>query len=97
MVGLKDFKNYKRKAPVFGCILDCQESRKVIMDIALKVGLSGNENEFERLLFPIEQSGSPMEIPAAVDPSPENYIDEEDWSWEEESVIEEDDDACVAV
>ena len=53
--------------------------------------------EFEKLLFPIEQSGSPMEIPAAVDPSPENYIDEEDWSWEEESVIDEDDDTSVAV
>ncbi len=97
MLGLKDLKNYKRKAPVFGCIPDCEESRKVIMDIALKVGLSGNENEFEKLLFPIEQSGSPMEIPAAVDPSPENYIDEEDWSWEEESVIDEDDDTSVAV
>ncbi len=97
MLGLKDFKNYKRKAPVFGCILDCEESRKVIMDISLKVGLSGNENEFERLLFPIEKSGSSMEIPAAIDPSPGNYIDDEDWSLEEESVIEEDDDACVAV
>jgi hypothetical protein len=38
-----------------------------------------------------------MEIPAAIDPSPGNYIDDEDWSLEEESVIEEDDDACVAV
>ena len=97
LLGLKDLKNYKRQAPVFGCIPDCEESRKVIRDIALKVGLSGNENEFEKLLFPIEQSGSPMEIPAAVDPSPENYIDEEDWSWEEESVIDEDDDTSVAV
>ncbi len=69
----------------------------MIRDIALKVGLSGNENEFEKLLFPIEQSGSPMEILAAVDPSPENYLDEEDWSWEEESVIDEDDDTSVAV
>jgi hypothetical protein len=97
LLGLKDLKNYKRQAPVFGCIPDCEESRKVIRDIAIKVGLSGNENEFEKLLFPIEQSGSPMEIPAAVDPSPENYIDEEDWSWEEESVIDEDDDTSVAV
>lgn len=97
MLGLKDLKNYKRKAPVFGCIPDCEESRKVIMDIALKVGLSGNENEFERLLFPIEKSGSSMEIPAAVDPSPENYIDDEDWSWDDESVIDEEDDASVAV
>ena len=97
LLGLKDLKNYKRQAPVFGCIPDCEESRKVIRDIALKVGLSCNENEFEKLLFPIEQSGSPMEIPAAVDPSPENYLDEEDWSWEEESVIDEDDDTSVAV
>lgn len=98
LLGLKDFKNYKRKAPVFGCIPDCEESRKVIMDIALKVGLSGNENEFERLLFPIEKSGSYMEIPAAVDPSPENYIDDEDWSLDDESVIdEEENDVCVAV
>ena len=68
------------------------------MDIALKVGLSGNENEFERLLFPIEKSGSYMEIPAAVDPSPENYIDDEDWSLDDESVIdEEENDVCVAV
>ncbi len=50
-------------------------------------------------LFPIEKSRiSSMEIPAAIDPSPGNYIDiVEDWSLEEESVIEEDDDACVAV
>lgn len=97
LLGLKDLKNYKRKVPVFGCIPDCEESRKVISDIALKVGLSGNENEFERLLFPIDRSDSSMEMPAAVDPSTENYPDEEDWSWEEESVIHEDDDACVAV
>jgi hypothetical protein len=97
MVGLKDFKNYKRKAPVFGCIPDCEESRKVIKDIALKLGLSGNEVEFERLLFSIEKSGSSMEIPATVDPSPENYPDEEDWSWDEECVIDEEDDASLAV
>jgi hypothetical protein len=77
LLGLKDLKNYKRQAPVFGCIPDCEESRKVIRDIALKVGLSCNENEFEKLLFPIEQSGSSMEIPPALDPSPENCINEE--------------------
>jgi hypothetical protein len=77
LLGLKDLKNYKRQAPVFGCIPDCEESRKVIRDIALKVGLSCNENEFEKLLFPIEQSGSSMEIPPALDPSPENCIIEE--------------------
>ena len=77
LLGLKDLKNYKRQAPVFGCIPDCEESRKVIRDIAIKVGLSGNENEFEKLLFPIERSVSSMEMPAPVDPSPENCIDEE--------------------
>ena len=77
LLGLKDLKNYKRQAPVFGCIPDCEESRKVIRDIALKVGLSCNENEFEKLFFPIEQSGSSMEIPPALDPSPENCINEE--------------------
>lgn len=97
LLGLKDLKNYKRKAPVFGCIPDCEESRKVIKDIALKLGLSGNEVEFERLLFSIEKSGSSMEIPATVDPSPENYPDEEDWSWDEECVIDEEDDASLAV
>ena len=98
LLGLKDLKNYKRQAPVFGCIPDCEESRKVIRDIALKVGLSCNENEFEKLLFPLEQTDSSMEIPVAVDPYPENYIDDDDWSWNNESVIdEEENDASVAV
>ena len=54
--------------------------------------------EFEGLLFPLEQTDSSMEIPVAVDPYPENYIDDDDWSWNNESVIdEEENDASVAV
>lgn len=110
LLGLKDLKNPKRKAPVYGCIPDCEESRNVILETAHKVGLLGSEDEFERLLFHVGQGGSSLEITDddvtdafvtdAFDPSLINSLDDEEWSLEDDwfcDDAENEDDAVMAV
>ncbi|MGD9665978.1 MAG: hypothetical protein AB7U31_00820 [Synergistaceae bacterium] len=93
LLGLKDLKNPCRNAPVFGCIPDCSVSRDAIRRMANKVDLTGNEDEFNRLLFKLELYGSSSKIVEDVDPLLLDSVDEELWPSEEGGVIEEGD--CV--
>ncbi len=101
LLGLKDLKTHKRSAPVYDCIPDCEESRKVIREIASKIGLSGNEDEFRRLLFNTERSVSASGNYETDNTCIEDVVEEsllcykEEWSFEEEYCIEDGIEAVV--
>ena len=56
MLGLNDLKSCKRGKIAYGIIPDCEEARDTIEKIAKKVGMTGKEDEFERLLFKLDSS-----------------------------------------